>query len=53
MSKNIQANRLFVASCLALLVTSLALGIGDGVEGQKGLDLKLTIAQLGTIQENP
>ena len=49
MSKNIQANRLFVASCLALLVTSLSFGIRAGVLSQQGIDFQLTNAQLGTI----
>ena len=49
MSKNIQTNRLFVASCLALLVTSLSFGIRAGVLSQQGIDFQLTNAQLGTI----
>ena len=49
MSKKIQTNRLFVASCLALLVTSLSFGIRAGVLSQQGIDFHLTNAQLGTI----
>ena len=49
MSKNIETNRLFVASCLALLVTSLSFGIRAGVLSQQGIDFHLTNAQLGTI----
>jgi MFS family permease len=49
MSKNIQTNRLFIASCLALLVTSLSFGIRAGVLSQQGIDFQLTNAQLGTI----
>jgi MFS family permease len=49
MSKNIQVNRLFIASCLALLVTSLSFGIRAGVLSQQGIDFQLTNAQLGTI----
>ena len=49
MSKTIQTNRLFVASCLALLVTSLSFGIRAGVLSQQGIDFQLTNAQLGTI----
>jgi MFS family permease len=49
MSKNIQHNKLFVASCLALLVTSLSFGIRAGVLNQQGIDFNLTSAQLGTI----
>ena len=49
MSKNIETNKLFVASCLALLVTSLSFGIRAGVLSQQGIDFHLTNAQLGTI----
>jgi MFS family permease len=49
MSKNIQHIKLFVASCLALLVTSLSFGIRAGVLNQQGIDFNLTSAQLGTI----
>jgi len=49
MSKNIETNRLFIASCLALLVTSLSFGIRAGVLSQQGIDFHLTNAQLGTI----
>lgn len=49
MSKNIQTNKLFVASCLALLVTSLSFGIRAGVLNQQGIDFNLTSTQLGTI----
>jgi len=46
---NIQRNKLFVASCLALLVTSLSFGIRAGVLNQQGIDFHLNAAQLGTI----
>lgn len=49
MSKNIQTNKLFVASCMALLVTSLSFGIRAGVLSQQGIDFNLSPAQLGTI----
>lgn len=49
MSKNIQHNKLFVASCMALLVTALSFGIRAGVLNQQGIDFNLTSAQLGTI----
>lgn len=49
MSKNIEHNKLFVASCLALLVTSLSFGIRAGVLNQQGVEFNLTAAQLGTI----
>jgi MFS family permease len=49
MPTNIQRNKLFVASCLALLVTSLSFGIRAGVLNQQGVDFHLTATQLGTI----
>ena len=49
MPTNIQRNKLFVASCLALLVTSLSFGIRAGVLNQQGADFHLTATQLGTI----
>jgi len=49
MPTNIQRNKLFVASCLALLVTSLSFGIRAGVLNQQGADFNLTATQLGTI----
>jgi MFS family permease len=49
MPTNIQRNKLFVASCLALLVTSLSFGIRAGVLNQQGIDFHLTATQLGTI----
>jgi pilus assembly protein TadC len=52
MSKNIETNKLFVASCLALLVTSLSFGIRAGVLSQQGIDFNLDSAQLGTIACN-
>ena len=45
----IQRNKLFVASCLALLVTSLSFGIRAGVLNQQGIDFHLNASQLGTI----
>ncbi|TKC06080.1 MFS transporter [Pedobacter frigoris] len=46
---NIQTSKLFWASCLALLVTSLSFGIRAGIMGQLGTDFQLSATQLGTI----
>lgn len=46
---NIQTTKLFWASCLALLVTSLSFGIRAGIMNQLGVDFQLSTAQLGTI----
>ena len=45
----IQRNKLFVASCLGLLVTSLSFGIRAGVLGDQGAQFNLNSGQLGTI----
>lgn len=47
--KNIQTNKLFVASCLSLLVTSLSFGIRAGILGQQGVQFQLDASELGTI----
>lgn len=44
-----QRNQLFVASCLALLVTSLSFGIRAGILERLGVQFNLNTAQLGTI----
>ena len=44
-----QRSQLFVASCLALLVTSLSFGIRAGILGRLGVQFNLDAAQLGTI----
>lgn len=49
MPANIQRNKLFVASCLALLVTSLSFGIRAGILGRLGEKFQLDAQQLGTI----
>ncbi|MEO6229459.1 MAG: MFS transporter [Ferruginibacter sp.] len=49
MSSNIQKQQLFVASCLALLVTSLSFGIRAGMLGTWGTEFNLSKAQLGSI----
>jgi MFS family permease len=46
---NIQNTKLFWASCLALLVTSLSFGIRAGIMNQLGIDFQLSTSQLGTI----
>lgn len=48
-STHIHRNQLFVASCLALLVTSLSFGIRAGILGQLGVEFQLNASQLGTI----
>ena len=49
MQISIQRNKLFVASCLALLVTSLSFGIRAGILNQLGEEFHLNASQLGTI----
>lgn len=44
-----QRSQLFVASCLALLVTSLSFGIRAGILGRLGVQFELNAGQLGTI----
>lgn len=45
----INRNQLFVASCLALLVTSLSFGIRAGILSRLGVEFQLNAEQLGTI----
>lgn len=45
----VNRNQLFVASCLALLVTSLSFGIRAGILGRLGVQFNLDKAELGTI----
>jgi MFS family permease len=45
----VNRNKLFVASCLALLVTSLSFGIRAGILGRLGVEFGLDKAELGTI----
>ncbi|MBC3541424.1 MFS transporter [Rufibacter sediminis] len=47
--QNIQRSKLFWASCLALLVTSLSFGIRAGILNQLGVDFQLNASELGTI----
>ena len=49
MPANIQKKQLFLASCLALLVTSLSFGIRAGILGRLGEKFNLDAQQLGTI----
>ncbi len=44
-----QRSQLFLASCLALLVTSLSFGIRAGILGRLGVQFELNAGQLGTI----
>ncbi len=45
----IRKNQLFVASCLALLVTSLSFGIRAGILNELGVQFSLNAGELGTI----
>jgi MFS family permease len=49
MQATIQRNKLFVASCLALLVTSLSFGIRAGILNTLGDQFHLNKSELGTI----
>jgi len=49
MLQNVQRGQLFVASCMALLVTSLSFGIRAGILGRLGVDFHLSASELGTI----
>ncbi|HEY8918565.1 MAG TPA: MFS transporter [Chitinophaga sp.] len=49
MEKGIQSNKLFVASCLALLVTSLSFGIRAGILGRLGVEFHLNVKELSII----
>jgi MFS family permease len=49
MSSGIHRNKLFVASCLALLVTSLSFGIRAGILNELGVSFHLNASELGTI----
>ena len=48
-SQSIDRNKLFTASCLALLVTSLSFGIRAGLLDVQGRQFHLNASQLGTI----
>jgi len=45
----VQRNKLFVSSCLALLVTSLSFGIRAGILNMQGVHFHLNASQLGAV----
>jgi len=47
--QSIKRNQLFVASCLALLVTSLSFGIRAGILNRLGVQFNLNASELATI----
>jgi MFS family permease len=49
MVTDLQKSKLFTASCLALLVTSLSFGIRAGILNELGDEFSLSKSQLGTI----
>src|ERR1700759_1025127 len=49
MAQTVDRSKLFIASCLALLVTSLSFGIRAGILGELGKTFELSASQLGTI----
>ena len=49
MQTTIQREKLFWASCFALLVTSLSFDIRAGILNQPGIDFQLSASELGTI----
>lgn len=49
MGQTVNKNKLFVASCLALVVTSMTFAIRAGMLGQLGIDFGLNTEQLGWI----
>ena len=49
MSQPINANRLFYASCFALITTAFSLSIRAGILTQLGTEMNLDTVQLGTI----
>ena len=49
MPSSVNRGQLFVASCLALLVTSLSFGIRAGIMGKLGTQFHLDATELGTI----
>jgi len=51
MSQTINANRLFVASCFALITTAFSFSIRAGILTQLGTELNLDTVQLGHINQ--
>lgn len=49
MSQSVNANRLFLASCFALITTAFSFSIRAGILTQLGTELNLDPVQLGTI----
>ena len=49
MTASLEKSKLFWASCLALLVTSLSFGIRAGILDSLGVQFSLSKAELGTI----
>ncbi len=49
MGQTVNTNKLFVASCLALIVTSMTFAIRAGMLGQLGIDFGLSTEELGWI----
>lgn len=47
--KNINENRIFMACCIALIVTAMTFAIRAGILGQLGAELSLTNKELGLI----
>jgi MFS family permease len=47
--QNIHRDKLFLSSCLALLVTALSFGIRAGILNQLGVEFQLNATQLGSI----
>ena len=51
MNQTVNANRLFLASCFALIITSMAFGIRAGVLTQVGVSFQLDNEQLGYVNQ--
>ena len=51
MSQTINANRLFLASCFALITTAFSFSIRAGILTQLGTELNLDPVQLGHINQ--
>ena len=51
MSQPINANRLFLASCFALITTAFSFSIRAGILPQLGTELSLSNEQLGHINQ--
>lgn len=49
MGQTVNTNKLFIASCLALVVTSMTFAIRAGMLGQLGIDFGLNTEELGWI----